>query len=246
MRIAISGSACQGKSTLVDDFIKNWPTYKRSNESYRALIKEQHININKKVDKDGQWKILNCLIDDLQQTSKSDNIILDRCPLDNIVYSLWAEEKQTSDIDRDFIKKCIPLVQESMKAVDIIFFLPITKVAPIIVEEKFNREIDKQFIEEIDHIFKAISHALAAKGACPFMASDDRPPVIEVFGSPEERIEIIKLYLDQNGELIHESSSILDSENLNNMETILRAQNKALKEEKYEQKIKNKIITGNK
>ena len=244
MRIAISGSACQGKSTLVNDFIKTWPNYKRSSESYRTLLKEEKININKKVDKDGQWKILNCLIDDLQQTYKGDNIILDRCPLDNLVYSLWAEEKQTSDIDRDFIKKCIPLVQESMKAVDIIFFLPITKVAPITIEEKPDREIDKTFIEEIDYIFKAISHALTTKGACPFMASDDRPPIIEVFGTPEERLEIIKLYLDQNGELINESSSILDSENLSNMETLLRAQNKALNEEKYEQKIKNKIILG--
>ena len=244
MRIAISGSACQGKSTLVKDFLKNWPQYKRSEESYRKLIKKEKININKKVDQDGQWKILNCLIDDIQKTSKGDKVVFDRCPLDNLIYSLWAEEKKTSDIDRDFIKKCIPLVQESMKSIDIIFFLPITKVAPVAVVEKPDREIDKTFIEEIDHIFKAISHALAQKGFCPFMASDDRPPIIEVFGTPEERIEIIKLYLDEKGELICDSSSVLDPENINNMETILRAQEKALSDEKYEQKIKKNIILG--
>ena len=136
MRIAISGSACQGKTTLVKDILKNWPSYNRSNESYRKLLKEENIKINKEVDKDGQWKILNCLIDDIQHTEKGDKIIFDRCPLDNLVYSLWAEDKKSSDIDKASIDKCIPLVQESMKAIDIIFFLPITKVAPVKVEEK--------------------------------------------------------------------------------------------------------------
>lgn len=244
MRIAISGSACQGKSTLVKDFLKNWPQYSRSEESYRKLLKKEKLKINKEVDKDGQWKILNCLIDDIQKTQKGDKIIFDRCPLDNLIYSLWAEEKKTSDIDRDFIKQCIPLVQESMKSIDIIFFLPITKVAPVPIEDKKNREIDKTFIEEIDHIFKAISHVLAQKGICPFMASDDRPPIIEVFGTPEERIEIIKLYLNEEGDIITDSTSILDPENIGNMETILRAQEKALNEEKYEKKIKKNIILG--
>jgi len=244
MRIAISGSACQGKSTLVNDFLKNWPSYKRSNESYRKLLKEEKININKKVDESGQWKILNCLIDDIQNTEKGDKIIFDRCPLDNLIYSLWAEEKKTSDIDKDFIKKCIPLVQESMKAIDIIFFLPITKVSPVKIEEKNNREIDKVFIEEIDHIFKAVAHALMVKGACPFMSEDDRPPMIEVFGTPEERIELIKLYINPEGDLVDNTASVLDPENLKDMEALLNAQKKAKLDETYEKKIRNKIILG--
>ena len=46
MRIAISGSACQGKTTFVNDILKNWPEYKRSNESYRTLLKEEKNNIS--------------------------------------------------------------------------------------------------------------------------------------------------------------------------------------------------------
>jgi len=126
MRIAICGSACQGKTTLVNDFLKQWPKYKRSEESYRKVIKKENLKLNKEVDQDGQWKILNCLIDDIQKTEKGDNVIFDRCPLDNLVYSLWSEEKQSSDIDKKFIEKCIPLVQESMRAIDIVFFIPIT------------------------------------------------------------------------------------------------------------------------
>ena len=43
MRIAISGSACQGKTTFINDFVKTWPKYTRSVESYRNLIKEENI-----------------------------------------------------------------------------------------------------------------------------------------------------------------------------------------------------------
>jgi hypothetical protein len=244
MRIAIVGSACQGKTTLINDFLKKWPSYKRSNESYRELIKKEKLKLNKDVDKDGQWKILNYLIDDIQHTQKGDKIIFDRCPLDNIIYSLWAEDKQSSDIDKDFIKECIPLVQESMKAIDIVLFLPITKVAPVPIEKKKNREVDEVYIKEIDNIFKIISHNLARHGVCPFLASDDRPPIIEIFGSPEERIEMLKLYLNEEGGLIEDQTSVLDSDNIKSMEDILKANKSAHYDEKYEQKIKNKIILG--
>lgn len=242
MRIAISGSACQGKSTLVNDILKNWPSYKRSDESYRKLLKEQKVKINKEVDQDGQWKILNCLIDDVQKTEKGDKIIFDRCPLDNLVYSLWAEDKGSSDIDKDFINKCIPLVQESMKYIDIVFFLPITKVAPVPIQEKNNRESDVLFIKEIDNIFKVISYNLMINGECAFMAKDDRPPIIEIFGTPEQRIEMIKLYLNEQGDLVDDQTSVLNPENLNQMETLLKASKKALYEEKEDNKVRNKLL----
>jgi GTPase SAR1 family protein len=159
MRIAIIGSACQGKTTFVNDFIKNWPIYKRSKESYRDLVKKEKLKINKEVNSDGQWKILNSLIDDLQNTEKTDKIIFDRCPLDNLIYSMWSFDKQTSDIDKEFIDKCIPLVRESMRHLDIIFFFPITKVAPVEAKERELREIDKAFIEEVDNIFKAVQRS---------------------------------------------------------------------------------------
>lgn len=244
MRIAICGSACQGKTTLVNDFIEAWPNYKKSAESYREAIKKENLKINKEINKDSQWKILNCLIDDVQKTNKNDYVIFDRCPIDNLVYSLWSLEKQTSDIDKEFIDKCIPLVRESMKFIDIIFFIPITKVAPVQIEPKDNREIDREFIEETDNIFKAIQYSLMNKGACAFFNNDDRPPIIEVFGSPEQRIEIIKLYVNKDGDVVDDGSSVLSSENIDMMEKLLREQREAGYQEKAEQKLKNKIILG--
>lgn len=245
MRIAICGTACQGKTTLIDDILKNWPMYKKSKESYRKVIKEEKLKINKEVNKDGQWKIMNCLIDDLQKTEKGDKILFDRCPLDSLVYSIWSNGKGCSDIDDNFIKECIPLVRESMKFLDIIFFIPITKAAPVKIEQKATREIDKLFIEEIDHIFKAISYQ-ANQNKSPFFDSADRPPIIEIFGNPEERIQMVKFYLGTDGNLIESDESVLSFNNLNEMQSLLETQQNISEQEKQEKNIKKQIMVNNK
>jgi len=242
MRIAISGSACQGKTTLVNDFIKNWPMYRKSEESYRKVIKEEKLGINKNVNKDGQWKILNCLVDDIQKSSTEKYVLFDRCPLDNLIYSLWSFEAGSSDIDKDFIDKCIPVVRESMKLLDIILFLPITKVAPVKIELKEDRETDTIFIKEIDNIFKAMERQYMLNGGEPFFSKDDKPALIEIFGSPEERIKMVELYLAKNGDLVDEQESVLSKENLDLMETLLYAQKQVKSKEDEENKLYNKFI----
>jgi len=242
MRIAISGSACQGKTTLVNDFIKNWPIYKKSEESYRKVIKEEKLGINKNVNRDGQWKILNCLVDDMQKSSTEGYVLFDRCPLDNLIYSLWSFEANSSDIDKDFIDKCIPVVKESLKLLDVILFLPVTKVAPVKIELKEDRETDTVFIKEIDNIFKAMERQYMINGGEPFFCKDDKPALIEIFGSPEERIKMIELYLAKNGDLVDEQESVLSNENLDLMESLLYAQKQVKDKEDEENKLYNKFI----
>lgn len=241
MRIAIVGSSCQGKSTFINDMIKEWPMYRRSNDSYRKAIKEQNLAINKIGNKRSQSIILDCLIDDIKQTKKGDHVLFDRCPLDNLVYSLWLHEKQNSDIDTDFIKESIEKVKESLRSLDIIFFIPITNVAPVSIEQKENRDIDPEYIKEIDNIFKAIEYQ-QLHGQCPFFVKDDAPPIIEIFGSPLERIEMAKLYINNSGEVVDTVSSVLTPENLDMMESLLREQGYALEEENKLKEDKNKII----
>jgi len=241
MRIAISGTACQGKTTLINDFLKKWPNYTRSKESYREIVKKEKLPLNKQVTKDSQWKVLNCLINDLQNTTKEDHVIFDRCPLDNLVYSMWSFDKQATDIDKEFIDKCIPLVSESMRHLDIVFLLPITKVAPVKIEAREGREIDQNYNKEIDNIFKAIQRSYHT-GNSPFFPKDDSPAIIEIFGLPEERIEMIKLYLNEQGDLIGEEQSILSKENLDMMEAILTAQKKEREKEEEEIKLRKKFL----
>ena len=222
MRIAISGTACQGKSTLIKDFLNQWPNYTTLDKSYRDIITEQGLQHSSSTNKDTQWAILNFMIDEFQKTSKGDKIIFDRCPLDNIVYSIWSEAKKESDIDEDFIKKCMPLVRETLRSIDIIFFTPITKVAPVELEEGDLRYTNKEYIEEVDNIFKAVHRDYMNNQKSTFFVEDDRPAIIEVFGNRRERIELIKLYLDNDGDFI-EPGNIITPEEIEEMEKMKKA-----------------------
>jgi len=219
MRIAISGSSCQGKTTLIKDFLDEFSTYKQPTTSYRSLIDGD--NHSKQTTIETQHKILDFMAEQLQQFRSNDNIIFDRCPLDNIVYSLWANHHNREGFDNEFIDKCIPLVRESMRFLDIIFFLPITAVSPVGIEPGDQRESDQDYITETDNLFKAM-YQQWLQPESNFFPKDDRPAIIEIFGKPQERVHMIKLYLDsETGDAIDEQG-LLDVNEMEKIESQFR------------------------
>jgi hypothetical protein len=138
--------------------------------------------------------------------SKKDDIIYDRCVLDNLVYTSWLFLKEK--VSEKFLEETRVLTRETLKLYDIIFFIPLTKVSPISLDEKETRENDPVYREEIDNIFKsyvASYHKMEGK----VFPSEDCPAVIEIFGSPEERIKMTQLYLQENGQPYGEEQSLL-------------------------------------
>jgi cytidylate kinase len=55
MRIAISGTACQGKTTLLKDFLEQWESYKTTKKTYRDIIKENKLDHSSETNKKTQW-----------------------------------------------------------------------------------------------------------------------------------------------------------------------------------------------
>jgi len=219
MRIAISGTACQGKTTLIKDFLEQWPSYTTPKKTYRDIIKENNLEHSSKTNKKTQKKILDFMIKEQKKYRSSDNVIFDRCPLDNLVYSMWATEQPEVDIDDDFVQECIPLVRESFRNLDIIFFTPITKVAPVELTEDDLRDTDPKVIEEVDNIFKAMHREYINNDSSVFFIKDDKPGIIEVFGSQRERIQILKLYIDAEGD-IHPGGDLIDEDMLSDMKAL--------------------------
>ena len=67
----------------------------------------------------------------------------------------------------------------------------------------------------------------------PFFPREDSPALIEVFGDRKERMQMIKLYLDKDGDLIggDGKSDVFSPENIDMMEELLKGQKFAKKEE---------------
>ena len=218
-------------------------SYSTPKKTYKDIIKDSDVEHSSKTNKKTQWNILNFIIEELQKTRTGDKIIFDRCPLDNLIYSIWSHEKTNSDIDEKFIKKCIPLVRESLRYLDIIFFTPITKVAEVELEDSDLKDNDQEFIEEVDHVFKAVHRDHQHNSKTSFFVSDDKPAMIEVFGRRRERIELMKLYLDGDGDFF-EPGNLIDEALLQEIESLSGAwADTDPTEHSYVQKAMEKQIT---
>ena len=73
-------------------------------------------------------------------------------------------------------------------------------------------------------------------GKTPFFPAEDCPGIIEIFGNPLERIQMIKWYLNAEGELIGGDPTAPDNlfnpENLEAMSELLKGQKTDLVKEK--------------
>lgn len=206
MKIAIVGTQCIGKTTYINDFLKKWPMYKQPETSYRDIIKSKNLPINENGTEEGQEIILNALVDQIIEYSKSDFVILDRSVLDNLAYTAWLN--LTGEVSNVFLEKTRRIVMESLKLYDILFFLPLTKMSKIDIEADGVRSVNEQYREEIDVIFKSFQNSYH-KGDGRVFPKTDCPALIEIFGSPIERIKLTELYLDNSGKCFEETESLL-------------------------------------
>lgn len=230
MRIAISGTSNIGKQQFKKSLLEAFPQYKTPDTTYKHVI-EAIYQKSQQEDRetsaaDIQWNILNYMIDEFQKYDRDDKVVFDGCTLDNILYSLYMLEKApgVSKIDSKFIDNCVPIVRESMKYLDIVFMLPITKAD----------ETDKNFSEEdkeIHNLYSAL-HKQYLQGTSPFLPKDDQPAIIEVFGNDAQRLQMVKLYLDETGDVIHDKSisDLIDPDMMNLVETTEQIVHKEKKE----------------
>ena len=219
MRIALIGAHNTGKSTLVENFLNHWPMYKRPQKTYRDIIKEQNLCLNKEGDKHSQKTILNALVDEIQLSTAdgSKHVIFDRCPVDNIAYSLWHYAKETEGFTTEFIIDSKTIAAISLKLIDVIFYLPVRKEIPIVARE--GRDSDPVFREEVHNIFDSLVDSYE-KNTGAFFPSEDCPAVIRLEGPPDMWIPQMRLYIKDNGNgygeedgsLIDASKVVLDGE----------------------------------
>lgn len=225
-KIAVCGTACQGKSTLIRDMIKRWPQLTTPEKSYRDVIREKGLTINKDGGEESQKIILDVLIDQAMADYGKQKIILDRCPLDNLVYSIWLNDKHPERMSDEAVAKTITLVYQSMKFLDAIFFIPLTNVHKVLLVPDQLREVDPVYVEEIDNIFKAVINTQKL-GIDKFFPIQDCPPIIEVFGDRETRIKMLELYINDSCEFVDGDDSVMselaqhtkDEHNLNSIIT---------------------------
>jgi thymidylate kinase len=222
MRVAIVGTSNTGKSTLVKAFLKKWPMYKTTAKTYRDILTENNLEHSSNTTTETQLLILDWMTATLEENKDEKHVVYDRCPLDNLAYSLHAAEKDL--ISEEVLGLTVDIVRRSLKNLDIIFWLKYDPTIKIV--DDGTRDTNLNYIREIDDIFAGLFEQYSDHlGNTPFFIAEDCPAIIPVdMTNLDDRIAWIGEFLDSKGDLIETGESVLDPKNLEMMEQMLKDQ----------------------
>ncbi len=188
MRIAVSGTHSVGKSTFVWDFIKAHPEYIREEEPYRALRDNYDIKFGKDSTRFCNGiQLYQNLSRVKQYPLPSSNVIFDRSPVDYLAYSLYTAHYHQTDLDMAFVESLIDPIREGLEFIDMVIFISINTKHLVNIEDDGIRPVDASYRTEVDKIFKKIYFENSYK----IMPKKNAPKLIELWGTPEERIQKI-------------------------------------------------------
>ena len=178
-----------------------------------------------------QSEILDILSKECEPYTLHQNVIFDRCPIDNLVYSMWCYGNNVKGFTDKFIEESIIKTRKAMQYFDVIFICTRDLMPPI--EDNGVREIDPKYVEETDNLFKAIINKYK-KGAeeLPFFEKNNAPAIIDIHGQPHERLAQIAMYVTEDGNMYGEDQSLINLDELGEMTKLVREQQDALKNEK--------------
>lgn len=172
MKIAISGGASQGKSTLVralqnDIEFKDYSFFTNLTRN----LNQKGIPINENGTALTQLYVM---LNHYERLQQSGNVVLDRCALDGLAYSMYFFDK----IEQPERVVIIKLFELMIRKYDKIFY--ITPELPLVNDGE--RSTNQDFFNIVNKNFEAIIENYKIK-------------VVRLSGSVEERIKKIKINL---------------------------------------------------
>lgn len=181
MRLAITGPQNTGKTTFIKDFLKAFPEYSSPSGTYRDIVKKKKLKINRETTEESQ-KIIRDFLHKQVTKNKKENIIFDRCVLDNFTYSFYQYE--IGRFNDKLIAETVAIMENSLARLDALVFIP-SAVSIQLINDTV-RDIDTHFVDAVNRIFiKKIIDIAASRKIKIFVITGDR----------ESRINQIRKYI---------------------------------------------------
>lgn len=117
MRIAVSGTHGTGKSTLIDEFLREHPEYLHEPEPYTVLVEDLGEAFSEEPCVEDFLRQLEFNIERLVQHAAGTNVIYERCPLDFLAYIDALDQRNTETL--------VGPVAQAIKNLDLIAYLPL-------------------------------------------------------------------------------------------------------------------------
>lgn len=198
MRIGIAGVKQSDQAEFIDAFKKIWPSYKVDYGNSVLTFGDPD-----DVVKD-QLNVLNSRIDKAMEYNKTKNVVHLNTSLDSLTDIFWNASKDVKGFDDHTIQKAIMLTKQSMSFYDVLLYFP------LMAKGETDANVDQKDVE-CDNFYSVIleSYTKGQSWIFPFNEPGGSCPMIEIFGSIPEKIEMMKLYLTPDGTAYSEKDSLI-------------------------------------
>jgi hypothetical protein len=123
MRIAISGTHCCGKSTLIDAFLLAHPEFAHEPEPYEALQDEYGETFAAEPCAEDFYQQLEYNVGRLHQYGSGDHVIYERSPADYLAY-MFALAELGRDRDASLVaENSLKMARDAITFLDVVVFL---------------------------------------------------------------------------------------------------------------------------
>jgi hypothetical protein len=142
MRVAVSGTHCSGKTTLVEDFVAAHPEYAHVPEPFESLS-EAGVVFSDPPTVSDYLEQLEHSIETLHAHETEENVILDRCPLDFVAYlSVLGRRAGSQPFEAASV---LEDVADAIDVLDLIIFLPLPQDGAMEAEHPaLQRAVDRE------------------------------------------------------------------------------------------------------
>jgi hypothetical protein len=187
MRVAISGTHCCGKSTLIDELLRGHPEYNHEREPYAVFEEDYGEMLAAEPSAEDFHRQLEFMVERLETYRPGDRVIFERSPVDFLAYMLALDDLGRSGSDSRLIEVSLSEVRDAVQLLDLIVFLPLDERS--VVAEEEDPELRSAVNTRLVGIF----------GERDFnLFGSERPALLEVFGSTAQRLRTLEAALKED------------------------------------------------
>jgi len=147
MRVAVSGSHGTGKSTLIAAFLDRRPGFVCEPEAYETLADDVSLTEGEGPAPEGLEALLDYTLAAVGRHPAGSRVVFERSPVDYLAYAA-ASRGWEAGARAAFIRKYTPLVRGSLRGLDLIAFVPVSRGGPIRPrpgeDARFRRRVDER------------------------------------------------------------------------------------------------------
>ena len=187
-RIAVSGTHCSGKSTLVEDFLAAHSGYAHEPEPYEWLQELYGEALAEEPAAADFHRQLELSVERLRSHDGGASVIAERSPADFVAYLLALVDLGRESRDCELVASAIELAASGLSHLDLLVLLPLNDTDGIAAPASEDLELREAMNERLLDLVADDPYALFAGG---------RPRVIEIAGDRRQRLALLEQALTE-------------------------------------------------